>query len=341
MQQDYDVRSTIGALYAGCMASVAVSAVLLVQTFLYFMIFYQDNARLKTFVGWIWAGDAAHTISICVAVWQYGVLHFGRPMYLATISPALTGTVVLTGINILNANIFYSWRIHKMSKGNLWLTIPIAFLCLVRLIMTIFLSVVMTFSNTWDLIEARYGSTLMASLAISAGTDIFLAATRYFYLRELKQGYMGVPAMVDAVVIFTINDGLLTCSIGIASMICFTLMRHNFVWVGIYFTLSKFYSNSIMATLNLRNWYRHRNRPYLGPQVDHTARTRPRVGETSKSGRSSATGDHEFLDLDEVQSVEVYVDQRVEYTVRAIELEGGHDRGRGKVRAGWPRSSRS
>ncbi|KAJ7050929.1 hypothetical protein C8F01DRAFT_1176785 [Mycena amicta] len=331
MQQEavFDARTTMGALYAGCMASVGLSAVLGVQTFLYFMIFHQDNMRLKVLVAWIWANDTAHTISIGVAIWQYGVLNFTQPAYLFNIAPC--ATVAITGISTLNANIFYGWRIHEMSKGNLWFTIPIAIFCVARIGMII--------CGTWEVISHRYESILVGSLAVSALTDIFIASTRYSFLRELKQGYMGVPEMVDAVVIFTINDGLLTCGVVVASIICFAAMPHTFIWVAIYFTLSKLYSNSILATLNLRNWYRHRNRPYLGPQIDHVARAaaRRRAESTAeltakgasltKSRRSSGAGD--FLDLDEIQSVQVFVDQRVDYTVRAL----GRDEGRAQARA--------
>lgn len=66
----------------------------------------------------------------------------------------------------------------------------------------------------------------------SAVTDIVISAARYYYLRELKQGYVQCATLavrttpfevnfvvertqevVDAVVIFTINDGLLTSAL--------------------------------------------------------------------------------------------------------------------------------
>ncbi|KAF7327179.1 hypothetical protein MKEN_00295000 [Mycena kentingensis (nom. inval.)] len=198
-------------------------------------------------------------------------------------------------------------------------------------------------SKTWAAVAARYEVILMASMGVSAATDIFLSSTRYFYLRELKQGYMGasrvgppfppdfgssVPELVDAVVVFTINDGLLTCATVLASIICLAAMPRNFVWVGIYFSVSKLYSNSVLVTLNLRNWYRHRNRPYLGPQSDQTSRMPTRNirrlppssissdlarKDAGLGGGSDEGGD--YLDMD-VPSVEVFVDQRVEYTVR-------------------------
>ncbi|KAF7327182.1 hypothetical protein MKEN_00295300 [Mycena kentingensis (nom. inval.)] len=120
----HDVRATLGALVAGGIGSVALSAVLAVQIFLYFMIWPQDNVRLKGLVSWIWACDAAHTITICVSVWDYGVLNFNRPEALLEIAPPLAITVAITAVSTLNANMFYGWRIHRMSKGNLFFTIP-------------------------------------------------------------------------------------------------------------------------------------------------------------------------------------------------------------------------
>ncbi|KAF7288438.1 hypothetical protein HMN09_01396500 [Mycena chlorophos] len=348
--QGFDARPTIGALYAGSLASVALSAVLAIQTLLYFMFFSADNIRFKGIVGWVWASDTAHTISVAVAIWQYGVLNFSQPQYLLDIAPALSATVALTGITTLNSNVFYGWRIHRMSKGNLKLTIPIGLLAVTRIVMVIFLSVEMILCETWALISLRFKPMLVAALGISAATDIMLAATRYFFLRELKQGYMGVPEMVDAVVIFTINDGLLTCTIVVAAIICFALMPQNYIWVGIYLTLSKLYSNSILVTLNLRNWYRHKNRPYLGPQIDYDARMRRRTGAQTPTEDYHGKGTGSFIggraessraDDDDVESVEVHVNQRVDYTVRVLpvgyEFEGmGRPGGRSGVRADYP-----
>jgi hypothetical protein len=73
---------------------------------------------------------------------------------------------------------------------------------------------------------------VVCGLAVSAATDIAISAARYYFLNNLKQGYSAwvisiaifscptltclvvrTQEMVDAVVVFTINDGLLSCEV--------------------------------------------------------------------------------------------------------------------------------
>ncbi|KAJ7694270.1 hypothetical protein B0H14DRAFT_2651071 [Mycena olivaceomarginata] len=69
----------------------------------------------------------------------------------------------------------------------------------------------------WDAVGKVVGT---CRWAISAAKDLTISATRYYYLRDLKQGYTMTQEMVDAVVLFTINDGLSTCAAVIAVIIC-------------------------------------------------------------------------------------------------------------------------
>ncbi|KAJ7881986.1 hypothetical protein B0H14DRAFT_3433650 [Mycena olivaceomarginata] len=65
----------------------------------------------------------------------------------------------------------------------------------------------------WDAVGKVVGT---CRWAISAATDLTISATRYYYLRDLKQGYTMTQEIVDAPVLFTINDGLSTCASVIA-----------------------------------------------------------------------------------------------------------------------------
>ncbi|KAJ7824492.1 hypothetical protein B0H13DRAFT_2375440 [Mycena leptocephala] len=305
---------TIGSLIGGCMVSVGLSAVVGIQTFIYFHVFPTDKLQYKSFVAWIWITDAAHTFSVCTVIWQYGVSNFNNPAKLLEIVPTYPVNLILTLIATLNANLFYTWRIHKMSKSNWWLTGPIVGFCFpdtfydtiqfnaVRLVYREDRIGIMLMTKKWALMVADFQINVISGLAVSAATDIVISAARYYYLRDLKQGYMAKQEMVDAVVIFTINDGCLTCAAVIACIACYLSMPKSFVWMGIFIILAKLFANSILATLNLRNWYRHRHRP-LGIPLTRHQRNNLKIGPST---------DHM---PDTPATMEVFIDQRVEYSV--------------------------
>ncbi|KAJ6510673.1 hypothetical protein C8R45DRAFT_1088824 [Mycena sanguinolenta] len=308
---------TLGALVGGCLAAIGLSAIVGFQTFLYFQIFPMDTLLYKCLVAWIWMTDTGHTFAVCTIVWEYAVTNFNNPKKLLEIVPAYPVHVILTVVATLNANAFYTWRIHKMSKSNWWITGSLSMLCLARTILGLFVAtqILLAETKTWTNIHAHFKVTEVAGWSVSGITDVAIALARYYYLRDLKQGYITTQEMVDAVVVFTINDGLLTCATVITLIACFLGMRQNYVWIGIFFLLGKLFSHSVLATLNLRNWFRHRHRP-LGIPLTRQVATRNtlQLGHHPPDKRSQSSNIHNDMHHSPA-TVEVFVDQEVEFTV--------------------------
>ncbi|KAF7360836.1 hypothetical protein MSAN_01113000 [Mycena sanguinolenta] len=231
---------TLGALVGGGLAAVGLSAIVGFQTILYFQLFPMDTRLYKCWVAWIWMTDTGHTIVVCIIIWEYAVMNFNNPAKLLEIVPAYPPQIIFTVIATLNANAFYTWRIHKMSKCNWWITGLLSMLCGARTIIGLLVAIEISLSKTktWESIY-RFEAAEVASWTVSGATDIVISLARYYYLRELKQGYMATQEMVDAVVVFTINDGLLTCATILTVIACSLGMRQNFVWIGVFFILAK------------------------------------------------------------------------------------------------------
>ncbi|KAI0311003.1 hypothetical protein OF83DRAFT_809511 [Amylostereum chailletii] len=327
-----EVRSTLGAALAGCMAAVGLSALVGFQTFLYFHIFPSDATRYKVLVGWIWITDAVHTVLVCTSVWDYTIVNFADPLIARRIFPTIAMTVSMTAIITLSVNTFYGWRIYKLSKHNWWITGPIALLSVARVGLAFTTTVEMFKTGTFPEFASKFKILFTSGLFLSAITDVLVSVARYYYLRNLKQGYSQTQEVVDSVVVYTINDGLLTCAVVIASIVCWLSMSHNFVYLGIYFTIAKFYSNSVLATLNLRNWFRHH---YNYPRPMDIVMTRAngftgvhvseRPHTTMMPTQSSDTPSHSVskppvMDIDGSRGLEVVVDRQVEYNVGDFDM---------------------
>ncbi|KAJ7746927.1 hypothetical protein DFH07DRAFT_962770 [Mycena maculata] len=317
------MQPTLGAALAGCMVAVGLSAVLGFQTFLYFQIFPSDANSYKLLVAWLWLSDAVHTVLMCTAIWQYIIVNFSNPDIVNKIFPAIPSIVSLTALITLSVNTFYGWRIHKLSKHNWWLSGPIAVLSVIRVGLAFTTTTEMLLEKTFTAFAAKFKVLFTSGLAISAVTDIIVSSARYYYLRNVRQGYSMTHEAVDAVVVFTINDGFLTCGVVLASIICW-LSMHNFVYLAIYFSIAKLYSNSVLATLNLRNWYRHR---YVGSRPLGIQMKRPVGGVNAPDPHASmAPGvnsnslpTHKHVTSADMHGLpgkmEVFVDHQVEYNV--------------------------
>ncbi|KAF7302400.1 hypothetical protein HMN09_00873700 [Mycena chlorophos] len=230
------IANTLGALMAGCLAAVALSAILGFQTFLYFQIFPTDTLKYKLLVLWTWATDATHTLLVCITIWRYLVANFEDGNIVKHIEPT--------------------------------------------------------------------------------------------------------QEMVDAVLVFTLNDGGLTCAVVFAAIACVLKLPGTFVWIGIHFTIAKLYANSVLATygfkialshllikppnrLNLRNFYRYRHRPMGIPLHTRQGTQNLNIRAALSGNRATMTMSHDKLpgvvssrpNERNLSGMEVYIDQQVEYNV--------------------------
>ncbi|KAF5384025.1 hypothetical protein D9757_006942 [Collybiopsis confluens] len=225
----------------------------------------------------------------------------------------------------MSVNTFYGWRIHKLSKRNWWLTGPIFGLSIARLALGLASTIEMIVLGTFPKFAAHFKIVFTAGLVLSALTDVVISCARYYYLRNLKEGYSATQEVVDAVVVFTINDGILTCAVVIVTV--WMVMPNNFVYLGLYFCISKLYSNSALATLNLRNWYRHRPRPLGLSMLRTTASTRLHNGDVPVANQilPSPTMRKPALSGNDPDRMEVFIDRRVEYNVGDLLRESETD----------------
>ncbi|KAJ7072614.1 hypothetical protein C8F01DRAFT_254924 [Mycena amicta] len=312
-----DVRLTIGAAFIGCLVAVGLSAVLGFQAFLYFRIFPHDSSRYKFLVAWIWFVDTAHTVLISLGVWHYAIMNYGNPAATTLIFPGFALNNVMTTSITFSVNTFYLLRIHRLSKGNWWFTVPIAILCLSRLSVSYSTTIVMFRAKTFHTFLAQYKGVLIGSLSVSAATELAIAGSRWYFLKKIaRDGYAVTHEAVDAVLVFTVNDGIMTCAVILVSATCFLTMPHYWVFTGVFFSIAKMSGNSLLATLLMRNWYRHKHVNPVARTIPMRARGQFSDGLQNTHPRSRASLDNESarnVDLNRKPAkMEVFVDHQVE-----------------------------
>ncbi|KAE9391728.1 hypothetical protein BT96DRAFT_299202 [Gymnopus androsaceus JB14] len=124
--------------------------------------------------------------------------------------------------------------------------------------------------NNFNL-EREWGWLISASLSTGAAMDFLIAAAMVYYLRRFSGMTMKHSAdLLNRLLIWTIETGLLTSVASIAALICFHTMEFNYIWFAVYLPLAKLYSNAVLASLNARPARRQR----LG-MVQHSTESSP------------------------------------------------------------------
>ncbi|KAH9162654.1 hypothetical protein EDB89DRAFT_1913143 [Lactarius sanguifluus] len=95
--------------------------------------------------------------------------------------------------------------------------------------------------------------------------DILVAVSMCRYLYHKRTGFLTFMHRADSVLIFlmaySINSGLLTGLLGVATTITFIVSPSSLIWLGCSWAMSKCYVNSLLGRLNIREYLRDRSTP--------------------------------------------------------------------------------
>ncbi|THH29894.1 hypothetical protein EUX98_g4297 [Antrodiella citrinella] len=95
--------------------------------------------------------------------------------------------------------------------------------------------------------------------AAMIAADITIAFSLCFFLHTSRTGIRKTESLINILIMYTINTGLLTAADSTAGLITFVVMPNNMVYITFYLQLSKLYINAYLATLNARENLRDRS----------------------------------------------------------------------------------
>ncbi|KIY48680.1 hypothetical protein FISHEDRAFT_73423 [Fistulina hepatica ATCC 64428] len=105
-----------------------------------------------------------------------------------------------------------------------------------------------------DLIELQTMSTVTNSLA--AVTDIVISIVMILLLHVSKTGFKRSTDMINRLIIFTFNTGLPTSVCAIVAVVAINALSSTFVYIFFFILMGRFYTNSLLVTLNSRAYIR-------------------------------------------------------------------------------------
>ncbi|KAJ8096415.1 hypothetical protein PM082_011578 [Marasmius tenuissimus] len=89
---------------------------------------------------------------------------------------------------------------------------------------------------------------------MSAATDLAITFAMIGCLHGKKTGFKKSTDMINRMIIFTFNTGILTSLFSVADVIALNTMPQTFIYMGFFLIRDRFYTNSILVTLNSREY---------------------------------------------------------------------------------------
>lgn len=319
------VATVYGAILLGTCIGCGLTGIVFVQTVLYFKFYPSDSVNNKILVLVVWALDMMHTILIIASVWESVIVNFDKPELMDLIPRALGLSVAITAAVTFLVHCFFANRVRKLTK-KWYLAAPIVFLAFLRLLAACV--------STSEIIRLRHYSLFIKpfpswiftlGVTLSASVEFCITTVMVIFLGRSRTGFATMNHIINSLILYTLETGSFTCAVTIASLICWMVMRHNLIFLGMHFAIAKLYANSLLATLNTRK--RLRSDRTLSSQRD--ADVYPASSNIHKSSRilgplSPNKGAHLNVNV-ETTVVSVIDDPCEDYDIGDIESKGGCD----------------
>ncbi|KAI0298876.1 hypothetical protein BC826DRAFT_997106 [Russula brevipes] len=319
-----DVRDSLGALLIGCFVAVALSGLVTFQVGIYFRLYKTDSRWNRVIVVAVWILDIIHTCLICASLWKYLIANFGNVTARreGVVPQTVALSVAATAFITIITHLFYLRRLVHLSKYNWFIIGPTLLMAVGRVVCGLITTTELIRYRTFPAFTARYKSVWALGLSFSSVVDIVITFGMCFYLQESRRGFGTMDELIDEIIIYTINNGTITCVATVVSTICWLVMPHNLIFMALHFPIAKMYANSLLATLNMRREFRGRAAPPKEngnplPVLFPDSYNRNNIADQRIRG-----GSIEFTDVTDTKGLHITVEKTVQYDVEDDRASG-------------------
>ncbi|KAJ7263837.1 hypothetical protein C8J57DRAFT_1332938 [Mycena rebaudengoi] len=259
-------------IVVGCMLYGAV----FVQVFTYYGRFPNDRLWTKLYVGLLLLTDTVGTILAIAWLYNLTMINFRKH----TAYGAANWNPGIVGITGALCQLFYAWRIHVLTKQPM-LTAVIVTVSLVGAIAAIGVSGTVGVVKLLSRFHARGMKIFGATWLVSAlASDITISFVLTWYLRRRRSGFSeDTDRLLNRIIAITLANGALTSIFALVELCFFLGQPETGLHIGFSWILGKLYTNSVMASLNLRK----QNRGYS----ENNTTSAPNVPGTRRDGGSN------------------------------------------------------
>jgi len=197
----------------------------------------------------VWALDTLHLILVVYTVWYYLVANYFNPAALVHVVWAFAIQIIVSSFLAIVVQYVYAFRLYRITKRPL-VTLTIVVSAIIYFAFDLYFVVKVLEIGDLDGIIGLAWSTTVA-LAFSVFADLLICFDLCHYLSKSRTGFSHTDTMINKLMLYAVNTGLLTSIFTLLSSVLFAT-SFTFVAAAVYFVLSKLYTNSLLAMLNSR-----------------------------------------------------------------------------------------
>ncbi|EMD31233.1 hypothetical protein CERSUDRAFT_100581 [Gelatoporia subvermispora B] len=239
-----------GALFLAVPFAALFHGITILQAYLYFTRYPDDRRYVRAFVGILVMLDTAQLGGLVYGTWLYLIHNFGDLAAIQQVPLGIAADIALTITLGLVSQCFFATRVWMLSRS-IVIPVVVTSFSLAQFAFGMFYTVRIAQDPSISTFTAiSWAST--AGLACSMTADITITCSLCYYLRKIRSGVSRTDKLINVLVLYTVNTGLVTSVLAICA-ITVSNVTLGTNWFVIPFSLvSKCYVNTAIATLNAR-----------------------------------------------------------------------------------------
>ncbi|KAF8326565.1 uncharacterized protein EI90DRAFT_3069705 [Cantharellus anzutake] len=261
-----DIDVLAGPLLLGYLFNWGLFGVLCMQVYVYYVSFPKDSRWIKILVYTLFFIDTLQTALTTHNAWHFLAKGWGDPEALIKPGWSWIAVPLISGIVSCTVQMFFSWRIWKLSER--WLvSLFISAIAVMQGVCAAICGVWFSIINDVTKISSLTTPATIW-LAGSAACDVLIAGFMVYLLRKSATGFEGTDTVINRLTRMTIETGAVTAAAATLELIFYLRWKENNLHMIPALALAKLYTNTLVATLNSRNPMFHSSR---GSNVEYSA----------------------------------------------------------------------
>ncbi|KAK7036566.1 hypothetical protein VNI00_011499 [Paramarasmius palmivorus] len=217
--------------------------------------------------------DTIQLAMLTESVYTYLVTNYGNPSYLAVLNSSLIGEVMVSNVIAVIVQMFYCWRLWRLSKHNIFVVaIPVALSVASFVLLGYFAGKGLTYHtflefksldvNNIDDLQPAIKQVVLGIrsrrllIKIAAITDVAISIAMVGFLHHSKTGFKRSNDMLNRLIIFTFNTGIPVSLSALLAFISINVWKNTFIYMFFFLMQGRLYTNSLLVTLNTREHIR-------------------------------------------------------------------------------------
>ncbi|GLB41243.1 hypothetical protein LshimejAT787_0904580 [Lyophyllum shimeji] len=243
---------TLGPMLTGVLLATFLFGVECVQLYMYFRDFPKDSQLLKGLVTIVWVVELTHQGCTMHSVYWLLISNFGNPHLTTSPVPAtFVLPILFSAIIVLLVQTFFAHRLWRSTNKTI-LCIIFMILVVARFILTGVIAGSAINMQSFASFLKQFKALITAAWVSGACIDILMSLSLCYDLHTRRSGFVRTSRLIDRLIVWCVATGLLTSVYALIIAICFLTMPDNLIWDAMYIAASRFFANTLLASLNAR-----------------------------------------------------------------------------------------